>query len=126
MEKLSSSLQTALSVNLNTVALIRNQSALGDPSSTVAADEVLSAGASGITLHPRPDARHIRAQDARDIALLLREEWPEAELNLEGNPFHNLMQIVREVRPSQVTFVPDSEGQFSSDHGWGLAYTADR
>jgi pyridoxine 5-phosphate synthase len=74
-------------------------------------------------VHPRPDERHIRAHDVHDLAALLKD-WPQAEYNIEGNPFHNLMDFVRAVRPQQVTFVPDSEGQFTSDHGWDLAPTA--
>ncbi len=111
---------TSLSVNLNKVALVRNSRHLGIPSVTRAALQCLQAGAQGITVHPRPDARHIRADDVRDLALLLRQ-WPEREFNIEGNPFHNLMEVVREWRPQQATFVPDSAGQFTSDHGWSLA-----
>ena len=79
----------------------------------------LEAGADGITVHPRPDERHIRRCDVFEIAELLRA-WPEAEFNIEGNPFHNLMEFIRAVRPSQATFVPDSESQATSDHGWNL------
>lgn len=113
---------TALSVNLNKVALVRNTRHLGIPSVLRAAEQVLEAGASGITVHPRPDERHIRASDVRDLADWLRDR-PHVEFNIEGNPFHNLMDLVRELAargqaPHQVTFVPDSEGQFTSDHGW--------
>jgi len=111
---------TALSVNLNLVAMMRNRRALGIPSVTLAATQVLEAGAAGITVHPRPDARHIRADDVGDLAALLKD-WPAAEYNIEGNPFHNLMDFVREWRPAQCTFVPDDEGQSTSDHGWDLA-----
>jgi len=112
--------RTALSVNLNKVALVRNTRHLGIPSVLRAADICLRAGADGITVHPRPDARHIRGADVRELHALLRANWPEAELNIEGNPFHNLMDFVRELRPDQCTFVPDAEGQFTSDHGWNL------
>ena len=113
---------TNLSVNLNKVALVRNTRHLGIPSVTRAATLCLQAGAAGITVHPRPDARHIRAQDVLDLAALL-QAWPDREFNVEGNPFHNLMDCVRDLRGRglpvhQVTFVPDSEGQFTSDHGW--------
>jgi pyridoxine 5-phosphate synthase len=113
---------TNLSVNLNKVALVRNTRHLGIPSVTRAATLCLEAGAAGITVHPRPDARHIRAQDVLDLAALL-QAWPDREFNVEGNPFHNLMDCVRDLRERglpvhQVTFVPDSEGQFTSDHGW--------
>ena len=116
---------TALSVNLNKVALVRNTRHLGIPSITRAATLCLEAGAAGITVHPRPDERHIRAGDVHDLATLLKA-WPECEFNIEGNPFHNLMDFVREVRPHQVTFVPDSEGQFTSDHGWMFPQDAER
>ena len=116
---------TLLSVNVNKVALLRNTRHLGIPSVVRAATLCLEAGADGITVHPRPDERHIRAQDVHDLARLLKA-WPQAEYNIEGNPFHNLMAFVREVRPHQVTFVPDSEGQFTSDHGWDLAADGER
>jgi pyridoxine 5-phosphate synthase len=115
--------RTALSVNLNKVALLRNTRHLGIPSITRAATQVLEAGAHGITVHPRPDERHIRAHDVHDLAALLKA-WPEVEYNIEGNPFHNLMDFVRAVRPHQATFVPDGIGQFTSDHGWNLAENA--
>ena len=110
---------TALSVNLNKVALVRNTRHLGIPSVTKAGTLCLQAGAQGITVHPRPDARHIREADVSDLAAVLRD-WPDREFNIEGNPLHNLMDFVREVRPQQVTFVPDGEDQFTSDHGWSL------
>ena len=117
--------QTALSANLNKVALVRNTRHLGIPSVTRAATLCLEAGAAGITVHPRPDERHIRAGDVHDLADLLKA-WPDREFNIEGNPFHNLMDFVRQVRPHQVTFVPDSEGQFTSDHGWTFPQDAER
>mgnify|MGYP006286339565 CR=1 FL=1 len=116
---------TALSVNLNKVALIRNTRHLGIPSVTRAATLCLQAGAQGITVHPRPDARHIRADDVPALSSLLRQ-WPEREFNIEGNPFHNLMDVVLSLRPDQATFVPDSEGQFTSDHGWRFPQDAAR
>ena len=117
--------RTALSVNLNKVALVRNTRHLGIPSVTRAANLCLQAGAAGITVHPRPDARHIRADDVHALAQLLKA-WPDREFNIEGNPFHNLMDFVQLVRPHQVTFVPDSEGQFTSDHGWNFPQDAQR
>ena len=117
--------RTALSVNLNKVALVRNTRHLGIPSVTRAAALCLHAGAAGITVHPRPDARHIRADDVHALAQLLKV-WPDREFNIEGNPFHNLMDFVQLVRPHQVTFVPDSEGQFTSDHGWNFPQDAER
>jgi pyridoxine 5-phosphate synthase len=117
--------RTALSVNLNKVALLRNSRHLGIPSVTRAATCVLEAGAQGITVHPRPDERHIRAHDVTDLAELLKA-WPQVEYNVEGNPFHNLMDVIRAVRPHQATFVPDSTDQFTSDHGWRFPDDAER
>lgn len=121
---------TALSVNLNKVALVRNTRHLGIPSVTRAATLCLAAGANGITVHPRPDARHIRTGDVQDLAALMRD-WPQAEFNIEGNPFHNLMDVVadlirQDLPVHQVTFVPDAQGQFTSDHGWNLREDAAR
>lgn len=122
--------RTALSVNLNKVALVRNTRHLGIPSVTRAASLCLQAGAHGITVHPRPDERHIRPHDVFDLAELLKA-WPDREYNIEGNPFHNLMNVAREVKAKglplhQLTFVPDSEGQFTSDHGWTFPQDAER
>ena len=111
---------TALSVNVNKIALLRNQRPLGIPDVVRLAAMALEAGAHGITVHPRPDERHIRHRDAVELASLLRA-WPQAEFNIEGNPLHNLMPIVRELRPQQATFVPDAAEQSTSDHGWDLA-----
>jgi pyridoxine 5-phosphate synthase len=122
---MSTSARTALSINLNKVALVRNTRHLGIPSVTRAADLCLRAGAQGITVHPRPDARHIRAQDVHDLHVML-EAWPKVEFNIEGNPFHNLMDFVRELKPHQATLVPDAEGQFTSDHGWNMPADAKR
>jgi pyridoxine 5-phosphate synthase len=116
---------TSLSVNLNKVALLRNTRALGIPSVTRAAMIVLEAGADGITVHPRPDGRHIRADDVRDLGSVMRN-WPRAELNIEGNPFHGLLDFVRRMRPAQCTLVPDESGQFTSDHGWNLSVDAEK
>ena len=116
---------TALSVNLNKVALLRNTRSIGIPSVTRAAVLALEAGADGITVHPRPDGRHVRANDVADLAELLRG-WPAAEFNIEGNPFHGLLDYVEQVRPHQCTFVPDETGAFTSDHGWNLPADAER
>ena len=121
---------TALSVNLNKVALLRNQRTLGIPSVTRAATLSLEAGAHGITVHPRPDERHIRAHDVFDLASLMRD-WPQAEFNVEGNPLHNLMDFIRQLKRQglplhQCTFVPDAAEQSTSDHGWQLAQDAQR
>jgi len=110
---------TALSVNVNKIALLRNQRPLAIPSVVGLARIALEAGAHGITVHPRPDERHIRAGDVRELAALLKDR-PHAELNIEGNPYQNLMPLVRELRPQQCTFVPDDAAQATSDHGWDL------
>jgi pyridoxine 5-phosphate synthase len=117
-----------LSVNLNKVALLRN-SRLGDnPSVLQAARTVIAAGAYGITIHPRPDQRHIRATDVAEIAAMLATEYPGIELNIEGNPhagpradgYPGFAQLVASARPAQCTLVPDSDDQLTSDHGWDL------
>ena len=119
-----SSNRIALSVNLNKVALVRNTRHLGIPSLTRAATLCLQAGAAGITVHPRPDARHIRAHDVVDLAELMLQ-WPDREFNIDGNPLHNLLECARDIRARglpvhQLTFVPDGQGQFTSDHGWNF------
>ena len=121
---------TALSVNLNKVATLRNTRHLGIPSLTRAATLCLQAGANGITVHPRPDERHIRGSDVPELARLL-QAWPDREYNIEGNPLHNLMEVVGSLVASklpvhQVTSVPDAEGQFTSDHGWNFPQDAAR
>lgn len=117
--------RTALSVNVNKVALVRNTRHLGIPSVTRAAQLCLEAGARGITVHPRPDERHIRSHDVFELAELMKA-WPDREYNIEGNPSQNLMDFIRQVRPHQATFVPDSEDQFTSDHGWSFPQDAER
>ena len=116
--------RTVLSVNLNKVALLRNTRSLSVPSVVRAAVIAIEAGAEGITVHPRPDERHIRASDVHELSELLLGH-PQVEFNIEGNPLHNLMPLVRELAaagrcPQQVTFVPDSVDQSTSDHGWRL------
>ncbi|MCW5322500.1 pyridoxine 5'-phosphate synthase [Verminephrobacter aporrectodeae subsp. tuberculatae] len=117
--------RTALSVNVNKVALLRNTRHLGIPDVRHAARLCLGAGAQGITVHPRPDERHIRSQDVSELAALM-QAWPDREYNIEGNPAQNLMGFIRELRPHQATFVPDSEDQFTSDHGWRFPQDAER
>ena len=116
---MNTTIKTLLSVNVNKVALVRNTRHLGIPSVVRAAELCLQAGAHGITVHPRPDERHIRAHDVHELAALM-QDWPGCEYNIEGNPTQNLMDFIRAVRPDQCTFVPDSEDQFTSDHGWSL------
>jgi pyridoxine 5-phosphate synthase len=121
---------TALSVNVNKVALLRNTRHLGIPDVVRAARICLEAGANGITVHPRPDERHIRSADVFEIAAMMKD-WPDREFNIEGNPFQNLMGFVQSLSARglplhQCTFVPDSEDQFTSDHGWNFPQDAAR
>lgn len=116
-------MSTALSVNLNKIAVLRNSRGGADPDVLRAADACLDAGAHGLTVHPRPDARHIRAGDVRALGQLCAARG--VELNVEGNPFARaragypgLLALCTEVRPAQVTLVPDGEGQLTSDHGF--------
>lgn len=111
---------THLSVNLNAVAQLRNRRDLPWPSVTGIARVVLDAGASGITIHPRPDERHIRRTDVHDLEALLRAEYPRAEYNIEGYPSEDFLALVEAVAPDQVTFVPDDPTQNTSDHGWDI------
>jgi len=117
--------RTALSVNVNRVALLRNTRPLAIPDVRNIATLALQAGADGITVHPRPDQRHIRPADVRELQALL-QDWPLAEFNIEGNPFHNLMPLVRAHLPAQCTLVPDSAEQSTSDHGWNLRADGER
>ncbi len=115
---------TKLSVNVNKVALLRNSRALPYPDPARLARTALEAGAHGITIHPRPDERHIRATDVGEIAALLAEPaWRDAgrEFNIEGNPFEGrYLDHCRATRPTQCTLVPDDPDQSTSDHGWLL------
>jgi pyridoxine 5-phosphate synthase len=125
----------ALSVNLNKIALIRNSRDTTNPSVPAHAQMCIDAGADGITVHPRPDQRHIRAQDCFELADML-----SVEFNIEGNPFTGprkserdgvgdypgFMALVREIRPAQCTLVPDTDGQLTSDHGFDLEKDGER
>ncbi|MCD7060079.1 pyridoxine 5'-phosphate synthase [Pelagibacterium xiamenense] len=109
---------TKLSVNLNAVAQLRNRRDLPWPSVTGMARIVIEAGAEGVTVHPRPDERHVRRSDVYDLAKLLAEEAPEVEFNIEGYPTEDFIALIEAVDPEQVTLVPDDPGQATSDHGW--------
>jgi pyridoxine 5-phosphate synthase len=112
---------TRLSVNLNKVALLRNQRDYGVPSVVRAGRVCLDAGAAGLTVHPRPDQRHIRPHDVDDLLGLLAE-YPGREFNIEGNPFTgDWLRLVEAASPTQATLVPDDPGQSTSDHGWDLS-----
>ena len=113
--------QTKLSVNLNKVALLRNQRDVGYPSVLGAARMVIAAGAHGVTLHPRPDERHVRRSDVYELAALLEAEFdPSVEYNVEGYPSPEFIELIGDVRPTQVTLVPDDPHQRTSDHGWDV------
>lgn len=114
---------TRLSVNLNKIALLRNARGGREPDLLLAARVCLDSGAHGITVHPRPDARHVRADDVLALAVLTREYG--VELNLEGNPFApprsgypGLLALCAQARPAQATLVPDDDTQLTSDHGF--------
>jgi pyridoxine 5-phosphate synthase len=125
----------ALSVNLNKIALIRNSRDTTNPDVPQHAQMCIDAGANGITVHPRPDQRHIRAQDCFDLAGML-----SVEFNIEGNPmtgprksdragvgdYPGFMALVKDIRPAQCTLVPDGDGQLTSDHGFDLKRDGDR
>lgn len=112
---------TSLSVNLNAIAMLRNRRDLPWPSVTGLGRIALGAGAHGLTVHPRPDQRHIRFSDLPDIRALLDDEFPGAEFNIEGYPTEEFLALVERVEPEQVTLVPDAPGQSTSDHGWDFA-----
>ena len=114
---------TRLSVNLNKVALLRNSRTLGIPSVVRAGVIVLDAGAQGLTVHPRPDQRHIRPHDVFELAELVRSR-AGIEYNIEGNPFENMLEYAHKVHPHQCTLVPDDPAQFTSDHGWDISRDA--
>ena len=108
-----------LSVNLNAVAHLRNRRDIGWPSVTHIGRLVLDAGAAGLTVHPRPDERHIRRTDVFELKTLL-DSYPDAEFNIEGYPAEPFLELVETVRPDQVTLVPDDPSQSTSDHGWAV------
>jgi pyridoxine 5-phosphate synthase len=122
---------TLLSVNVNKIAVLRNSRGGNEPDVVRAAQSCLDAGAHGITVHPRPDQRHIRPDDVRALSLLTRARG--VELNVEGNPFAppragypGFLALCDEVRPAQATLVPDGDGQITSDHGFDFSRDAAR
>ena len=112
---------TRLSVNLNVAALLRNRREHPWPSVVGLGRIALEAGAAGLTVHPRPDERHTRASDVRELRELLDREFEDAELNVEGYPDERFLALVDEVGAEQVTLVPDDPAQATSDHGWDFA-----
>ena len=124
---------TALSVNVNKIAWLRNSREGNRPSVLEAARTIIAAGAQGITVHPRPDQRHIRPDDVQALARLLASEYPQIEFNIEGNPaagprdngYPGFDHLIDTARPRQATLVPDSDAQLTSDHGWDLSDPAE-
>ncbi len=115
-----------LSVNVNAIAYLRNRRDLPWPSVVDLSRVALEAGSVGITVHPRPDERHIRRVDVTDINRLLRKEYPGRELNIEGYPDERFLALVEAERPDQVTLVPDDPSQSTSDHGWDILANRER
>lgn len=113
-----------LSVNVNAIAMLRNRRDLPWPSVTGLGRIALAAGACGLTVHPRPDQRHIRFSDLADIRALLDDEFPQAEFNIEGYPSEHFLELVEKHQPEQVTLVPDDPAQSTSDHGWDFDKSA--
>jgi pyridoxine 5-phosphate synthase len=107
-----------LSVNVNAIAMLRNRRDLPWPSVTGLGRIALAAGAHGLTVHPRPDQRHIRFSDVPEIRALIDDEFPKAEFNIEGYPSEDFLELVEKHQPEQVTLVPDDPSQATSDHGW--------
>lgn len=121
---------TLLSVNLNKIAVLRNSRGGDEPDICRAAQTCIGAGCGGITVHPRPDQRHVRPSDVYALSAMLRGR---VEYNIEGNPFAEargdypgLVELARQVRPTQVTLVPDGDNQITSDHGFDLRQDIDR
>jgi pyridoxine 5-phosphate synthase len=104
---------TKLSVNINKIATLRNARGGNVPNLLQVAHDIQKFGAHGITIHPRPDERHVRCQDARDLKAIITTEY-----NIEGNPLHNFIDLVLECQPTQVTLVPDAIGAITSSAGW--------
>lgn len=129
-----------LSININKIALLRNSRPGNYPDLTAHAERILRAGADGITVHPRPDQRHVRASDCSELAAMMRRQFPQREFNIEGNPwagarrstrsdvadYPGFMALVESVQPAQATLVPDGDAQLTSDHGFDLQQDSDR
>jgi pyridoxine 5-phosphate synthase len=112
-----------LSVNVNAIAYLRNRRHVPWPDVAELGRIALKAGAIGLTVHPRPDERHIRNADVPILRDLIRNEFPDREYNIEGYPDEHFLKLVEVNRPDQVTLVPDLPGQGTSDHGWDFAKT---
>ncbi|KTQ97815.1 pyridoxine 5'-phosphate synthase [Aureimonas ureilytica] len=115
-----------LSVNLNAIAMLRNRRDLPWPDVIHFGRIALQNGASGLTVHPRPDQRHVRFSDVPALRDLIDREFPSAEFNIEGYPSDHFLQLCEDARADQVTLVPDDPTQATSDHGWDFAAEAER
>lgn len=122
---MSEQVSTKLSVNLNAVAMLRNRRGLPWPSVTGLGAQALAAGAHGLTIHPRPDQRHIRFSDVPELRALMDDEFPTAEFNIEGYPTEAFLALVEANQPEQATLVPDDPTQATSDHGWDFRKDGD-
>ncbi len=122
--KMEMGMAVKLSVNLNAVAVLRNRRNLPWPSITNIGHIALAAGAAGLTVHPRPDERHIRFSDLPDIYCLIKNNFPTAEFNIEGYPSDQFLDIA-EKYADQITLVPDDPAQSTSDHGWNFSHDAE-
>jgi len=114
-------LSAKLSVNVNAIAFLRNRRHVPWPSVEGLGRIALQAGAYGLTVHPRPDERHIRRSDVGILRDMIRKDFPGREYNIEGNPDPQFIKLVTAAKPNQVTLVPDDIGQATSDHGWDIA-----
>lgn len=115
----------SLSVNLNAIAMLRNRRDLPWPSVTGMGRIALAAGAHGLTVHPRPDQRHVRFTDLPELRALIDDEFPQAEFNIEGYPTGDFLALVQDAEPEQITLVPDDPEQPTSDHGWDFVANRD-
>lgn len=111
---------TQLSVNVNKLATLRNSRGKNTPDVALLASKILTYGVHGITVHPRPDGRHVRTSDVREIKKLITENYPNAEFNVEGFPSSSFLQLIDEIRPDQTTLVPDPPEALTSNAGWDL------
>jgi len=111
---------TVLSVNLNKIALLRNSRGRDYPNVLTFARKFIDLGVQGITIHPRPDERHIKYADAYELGVFLKD-FEAVEFNIEGYPNEDFLEIIEAVRPDQCTLVPDADNQLTSDHGWDFS-----
>jgi len=116
---------TVLSVNVNKIALLRNSRGRDYPSVVDFADQVIQLGVRGITVHPRPDERHVTRRDVYELSEFLQSK-PDIEFNIEGYPTDDFLALVTEVKPDQCTLVPDKPEQLTSDHGWDISSNRDQ